>query len=125
MQPTPHEFIPEHHRAQLVGEFVDAPNALSLDTLARPFERDIIEAACCVNFIPMPPDVTVLKRNMIGLGILLARVSATTRIKSLSRQRESTRQLASAAGRTSFPESAAEFVATLNLTLRFARLERQ
>src|SRR5258708_16376700 len=51
---------------RVLGEFVDTPDAVFLDNLARRIERQAIEATQGINLTPVLANILILKSDVIG-----------------------------------------------------------
>src|SRR6516165_159265 len=59
VQPASLEAVPEQDRIHLPGELVNPPNAVVLNHFAGRIERQAVQPAECVNFIPVLRDIAV------------------------------------------------------------------
>src|SRR5579883_2193410 len=81
-QPASLEAIPEQDRIHLPGKFIDSPDAVVLNDFTSCVERQAVELAKCVNFIPMLADIAVLQGHVIR-PVGAPAWSAAARIKAL------------------------------------------
>src|ERR1700745_1511467 len=86
-QPTPFEARPEQDRVHLPGKFINSPDAAALYDLPGCVERQAVEFAKSVDFVPVLSDITVLQRDVVRPVGSPAR-SAATRIKALAGHQE-------------------------------------
>src|SRR5260221_1285601 len=86
-QPASLEAIPKQNRIHLPGEFINSPDAAALDDFPGCVERQAVEFAKSVDFVPVLSDITVLQRDVIR-PIGSPTRSAATRIKALAGHHE-------------------------------------
>src|SRR5262245_33043353 len=72
---------------QLVGEFVNAPQTVAIDALACRLERNSVQAAGRVDLVPVPANIGILERHMIGL-CRFPLVATASRIKPDAKSEE-------------------------------------
>jgi len=83
-QPATLEPIPKQNRVHLPSELINAPKALIADLFARRIERNAVEFAERVDFVPMRADITVFERDVIEAARFPSIVTAATRIETAS-----------------------------------------
>src|SRR6266481_7732848 len=86
-QPAPFEARPEQDRIHLPGKLINSPDTVALYDLPGCVERQAVEFAKSVDFVPVFSDITVLQRDVIR-PIGSPTRSAATRIKALARHQE-------------------------------------
>src|SRR5260221_14176008 len=86
-QPASLEAIPKQNRIHLPGEFINSPDAAALYDFPGCVERQAVEFAKSVDFVPVLSDITVLQRDVIR-PIGSPTRSTATRIKTLGGHQE-------------------------------------
>lgn len=86
-QPAAFEPIPEQDRVHLPSEFVNPPDPVFLDHLARRIERQAVEPAQRLDLAPVLADILITKRDVIR-PIGAPPLPLTTRIEALARHKK-------------------------------------
>src|ERR1700722_15715129 len=86
-QPASFKPIPELNRVHLPGELVDTPQATITNSLAGRIERNAVQLAQRVDFVPVRPDVAVLERDVIGAA-WFPPITAAARVEAVPLHQE-------------------------------------